>query len=251
MSNEEREYTHGCESGGDTSSAHAPVAPATYDERLNHILGAATDVIARQGYQKASMRAVSRAAGVSLAGIYHYFDSKEKMLFLIQIRTYQGLIHNVEEALLGVDDSIEQLRVMIRAHVTYFAANLPAIKACSHELDALSGDAHGQMRSLRRQYYDLTRSIVDQIHEQGHSDESENVHASTMTLFGALNWLYRWYDPARDLSPTHLARQIADQFLWGLLRTKEKCAQVTPTDHAGHQCCQPPAHERPQSPGRS
>ena len=50
----------------------APVAPRpggrdTYDERLNRILEAATAVIARDGYQKASMRAVSGAAGVSLA----------------------------------------------------------------------------------------------------------------------------------------------------------------------------------------
>jgi len=66
-------------------------APATYDERVNRILKAATETIASVGYERATMRAVARAAGVSLAGLYHYFPSKERMLFLIQYRTFNGL----------------------------------------------------------------------------------------------------------------------------------------------------------------
>ena len=53
-------------------------ARETYDERLNHVLAAATDLMAQVGYERASMRAVAKACGVSLAGLYHYFDSKEK-----------------------------------------------------------------------------------------------------------------------------------------------------------------------------
>ncbi|MHC4447939.1 MAG: helix-turn-helix domain-containing protein, partial [Planctomycetota bacterium] len=63
------------------ASVSRPQAPTdeprgSYDERVNRILEAATAVIARDGYRKASMRAIAKAAGVSLAGLYHYFDSK-------------------------------------------------------------------------------------------------------------------------------------------------------------------------------
>jgi hypothetical protein len=37
-----------------------------------------------------------------------------------------------------------------------------------------------------------------------------------MSLFGTLNWLYRWWDPARGSSPRVLATQITNQFLHGL-----------------------------------
>jgi len=80
----------------------------TYDERLNHILEAATEVIARDGYEKASMRAIAAAAGVSIAGLYHYFDGKERMLFLIEFRTFSALLNTLREKLHGVDDAIEQ-----------------------------------------------------------------------------------------------------------------------------------------------
>ena len=192
-------------------------APTSYDERLNRILEAATALIARDGYEKASMRAVARAARVSLAGLYHYYDSKEKMLFLIQFRAFNALVDGLREKLHGVADPLEQLRVMIRAHVGYFAANMAALRVCSHELDSLSGASYGETRRIRREYYDLTRAIVDRICETHAATPTLDRHVATMSLFGMLNWLYRWYDPQRGRSPNGVANQLAAQFLHGLL----------------------------------
>lgn len=196
----------------------------TYDDRLNHILEAATAEIARMGYQKASMRAVAQAADVSLAGIYHYFDSKEKMLFLIQFRTFSSLLNNLREKLHGLDDPVEQLRVMVRAHVSYFAANMPALKVCSHELESLSSDAYDETRRIRREYYEATRSIIERILKKHAPAAQPDLHATTMVLFGSLNWLYRWYHPKRGRSPNALASQMAEQFLSGLLGASKMSA---------------------------
>ena len=188
----------------------------SYDDRLNHILEAATGVIARDGYEKASMRAIAGAAGVSLAGLYHYFDSKERMLFLIEFRSFSSLLNNLREKLHGVDDPVEQLRVMVRAHVTYFASNMAALKVCSHELDSLTGPAYEESRRLRSEYYEMARSIVGRILGTGEAQELD-ARVTTMSLFGTLNWLYRWYDPKKDRSPSGLANQISTQFLQGVL----------------------------------
>jgi AcrR family transcriptional regulator len=189
----------------------------SYDTRLSRILGAATTVIAREGYQRASMRAVSRASEVSLAGLYHYFASKEQMLFLIQFRTFSSLLGNLREKLHGVRVPIEQLRVMIRAHVAYFAANIAALKVCSHELDMLSGDAYRQTRAIRQEYYTQTLEIIEAVLKTGAPASAHDAHVATMSLFGTLNWLYRWYDPKKGPSPNALAKQITDQFLTGLI----------------------------------
>jgi len=189
----------------------------SYDDRLGHILGAATDVIARVGYEKASMRMVAATAGVSLAGIYHYFEAKERMLFLIQFRAFTALLNTVREKLHGVEDPVEQLRVMVRNHVAYFVANMAALKACSHELDSLSGAAFDEIRQIRRDYYGLTRGIVERILAQHAPGANVDHHVTTMCLFGALNWMYRWYEPKRGRSPVALANQITDQYLHGLL----------------------------------
>jgi AcrR family transcriptional regulator len=203
--------------GEATPAARSTDARETYDDRLNHILEAATDLIAREGYERASMRAVAKAAGVSLAGLYHYFDCKEKMLFLIQFRTFSALVNGLREKLHGVTDPVEQLRVMVRAHVGHFAANMAALKVCSHELDSLNGEAYEEARQLRRDYYKLCRAIVDRVFETEAPNSALDRHMATMSLFGMLNWLYRWYDPKRGRSPTAVASQLAAQFLNGVL----------------------------------
>ncbi|MHC4413708.1 MAG: TetR/AcrR family transcriptional regulator [Planctomycetota bacterium] len=189
----------------------------SYDERLNRILEAATGVIARDGYQKASMRTIAGSAGVSLAGLYHYFDSKDRMLFLIQFRTFSALVNNLREKLHGVEDPVEQLQVLVRAHVTYFAANMAALKVCSHELDSLTGPAYDETHRIRREYYELSRAIIDRLLEHYAPEGALDARIVTMSLFGTLNWLYRWYDPKKDRAPSVLAGQISTQFLQGVL----------------------------------
>ena len=198
----------------------APVTepvPATYDQRLNRILEAATGLIAAAGYERASMRAVAKAAGVSLAGLYHYFDAKERILFLIQFRTFSSLVNALRERLHGVSDPAEQMHVMIRTHVDHFAANMAALKVCSHELDSLSGPGYEETRRIRREYYDLVRGIVDQTFDTHAPDSTLDRHVAAMSLFGMLNWLYRWYDPQHGRSPAAVANQLTAQFLRGVL----------------------------------
>ena len=197
-------------------NAASLVAKGNYDDRLNRILEVATRVIAREGYQKASMRLVAKAAGTSLAGLYHYFDGKERMLFLIQFRAFSSLLNTLQEKLHGVGDPQRQLEIMVRSHVAYFAANMAALKVCSHELDSLSGDAYEETRVIRRKYYELTRGIIERILDAVTPSRPIDRHVATMSLFGMLNWLYRWYDPKRGRSPAVIADQLVSQFLHGL-----------------------------------
>ncbi len=201
----------------DRAGLRAPEARERFDDRLANILGVATQVFARDGYERASMRTIAREAGVSLAGLYHYVPAKERMLFLVQFRAFSALLTEVRTRLCGVDDPVEQLRTLIRTHVLYVAENMAALKVCSHELDALSGPAYEQVRRVRREYYELARDIIGRLIEERAPGAGLDRRAATMCLFGALNWLYRWYDPAGDRSPASLAHQIFAQFMGGVL----------------------------------
>ena len=209
---------------GDGSRPRRPV------KRLDAILAAATQVIARDGYHNASMREIAHHAGVSPAGLYHYFPGKERLLFLIQFRTFSGLLTEVTAAVHGEPDPIEQLRRLIHVHVAFVAHDMAALKVCSHELDSLTGEAYDEARRVRWRYYETARSIVARILEQHRSPRSAalDVRIATMSLFGTLNWLYRWYDPGphgRDRTPAGLANQIFSQFLDGLICRGETHAE--------------------------
>lgn len=177
------------------------------------------------------MRAVARASGVSLSGLYHYVDSKEKMLFLIQFRTFTALLNNLREKIHGVNDPIEQLRILIRAHLEYFAANMDSLKVCSHEMDSLSGASYEETRGIRREYFRLSRNIIDRVLDAHAPGSNLDRHVAAMSLFGTLNWLYRWYDPKRGPSVSAVAGQIAQQCLGGLLNGHTPALASTPADH--------------------
>ena len=68
--------------------------PATrhYDEKLQQILKTSARIFAEKGFHRTSVRDISRAAKMSLAGLYYYFSTKEELLYLIQERCFVTLL---------------------------------------------------------------------------------------------------------------------------------------------------------------
>src|SRR3954464_14850643 len=92
-------------SGARPRRRSVPEPSTRYDRRLAEILTHATDVFCEKGYEGASMRDLSRASGMSLAGLYYYFESKERLLFLIQKHTFTTIVQRLKARLEGVVDS--------------------------------------------------------------------------------------------------------------------------------------------------
>lgn len=189
-----------------------------FDRRLGEILEHATDVFYDKGYEGASMRDLSRVSGMSLAGLYYYFESKEKLLYLVQKHTFSTVMETLKQKLEGVDDAETRLRVFIRNHLEYFLANLKAMKVLSHEDEALSGPLLTEIANMKRDYYRLCRGLVEDIRRetgrQFHSEISSRV--AVLSLFGMMNWIYTWHNPRHDLGASELAEQMADIFIHGV-----------------------------------
>src|ERR1700687_5185978 len=112
------------------------------DQKLELILRPSARIFAEKSYHSTSMRDISRATGVSLAGLYHYCKSKEELLFLIQDHCFGRVLDRLEERLSKTSDPNERLRIFIDNHLSFFAANMSEMKVLSHEADSLEGDLH-------------------------------------------------------------------------------------------------------------
>src|SRR5207253_9143905 len=113
-----------------------------HDQKLEFILRTAARIFAEKSYHSTSMRDISRATGVSLAGLYHYCRSKEELLFLIQDNCFGRVLERLEERLKEVGEPVERLRVFIENHLAFFAANMAEMKVLSHEAESLAGEMH-------------------------------------------------------------------------------------------------------------
>ncbi len=189
-----------------------------FDRRLGEILAFATDVFYSRGYEGASMRDLSRASGMSLAGLYYYFESKEKLLYLVQKHTFSTLTSQVQERLRKVTDPEERVRVFIGNHLEYFLANMKAMKVLSHEDEALGGPLGAEIASMKREYYSIIRGLVEELRRAAGKNVI-SARLAAVSLFGMMNWVYTWHNPRRDAGAEVLADQMADIFLRGLLGT--------------------------------
>src|SRR5215475_4802091 len=124
-----------------------------FDQRLAKILAHAVEVFCEKGYEGASMRDLSRASGMSLAGMYYYFESKERLLYLIQKHTFTTIVERLRARLEGVPDPEERIRLFIVNHLEYFLANQKAMKVLSHEDDALKNGFGSEIAAIKREYY--------------------------------------------------------------------------------------------------
>ena len=70
--------------------------PRDTEAKLDHILRHSARIFADKGFEGASIRDISRATGVSLSGLYYYFDSKQKLLYLIQHNTFTFVLARLQ-----------------------------------------------------------------------------------------------------------------------------------------------------------
>src|SRR5437016_2984685 len=191
-------------------------APASrFDRRLAEILAHATDVFCEKGYEGASMRDLSRASGMSLAGLYYYFESKERLLFLIQKHTFSTIVRRLKARLEGVDDAEERVRIFILNHLEYFLANQQAMKVLSHEAEALKNGFASELAAIKREYYRICVGLLDDLKRERELQFSTRI--AVLSLFGMMNWIYTWHNPRVDADAEAIAREMGDIFLQGVM----------------------------------
>src|SRR5579864_6285809 len=148
---------------GSRRQPSAPVPESRYDRRLSEILAHATEVFCKKGYEGASMRDLSRESGMSLAGLYYYFESKERLLYLIQKHTFSTILQRLKTRLETVSDAEERVRVFILNHLEYFLANQAAMKVLSHEAGALKNGFASEVAAIKREYYRICVRLLDDL----------------------------------------------------------------------------------------
>jgi AcrR family transcriptional regulator len=193
----------------------APARATRFDKRLAEILTHATDVFCEKGYEGASMRDLSRTSGMSLAGLYYYFESKERLLFLIQKHTFTTIVQRLKARLGGVSDPEQQVRIFILNHLEYFLANQAAMKVLSHEADALKNSFASEVAAIKREYYRICVSLLDELKRDRGLQFSTRI--AVLSLFGMMNWIYTWHNPRVDADAEQLACEMSDIFLRGVM----------------------------------
>ncbi|MGJ8544073.1 MAG: TetR/AcrR family transcriptional regulator [Sulfitobacter sp.] len=187
-----------------------------YDVKRELILEKAAMVFAREGYGRASVSQVAQACGISKANIYHYYSSKDEVLFAILETHLQGLRDRVLALDLGGMAPAEQLRAAVAEILFAYEGADDAHKVQAMGMEALDPALQKQLRGYQRDLVQHLSEILETCAPQVFTGDGAKLRAVTMSVFGMLNWFYMWQSGAGRGARRDYAALVSTMTLKGI-----------------------------------
>src|SRR5207245_8673741 len=105
--------------------------------KLDEIITAAAKVFQTKGYHAASVQDIADEVGILKGSLYHHFESKEELLYLIVKEPIARLYETVGEILASEAPAAEKLRRAILAHLEAFHRHHPHLFVYLRETEDL------------------------------------------------------------------------------------------------------------------
>lgn len=187
-----------------------------HDEKRAQILKSAAKVFAEAGYDRASMTQLARECGISKANIYHYYDSKDAVLFGL-LDTYlcelRDRVCGVDMAHLSPDDALRQ--VVAEILLAYQGADFEH-KVQSGAMGALPEEQQKLLRAYQREMVQFLSNTLQAVAPEVFNEDPAKLRAATMSVFGMLNWYYMWNAGAGPQAREDYAVLVANLTLNGV-----------------------------------
>ncbi len=187
-----------------------------HDDKRAHILKTAARIFAEMGYARASMAQVAAACGISKANIYHYYGSKDALLFDI-LDSYLSELRDRLAAL-----PLDGLAPADKLH-RIVETTLLAYEGMDHEHQIqtegipLLPEAQQQvLKGYQREMVSQMSAILSEIAQPAVAGDPARLRAATMSVYGMLNWFYMWNSGADRAARLDYAGIVARLTIGGL-----------------------------------
>jgi AcrR family transcriptional regulator len=182
---------------------------------MTAIAKAAAKLFNEEGYLETSMEDISAAAKLSKGGIYHYFSSKNEILYFISTNFMGLLLKDLEQELKKIEDNFKKIQFIISRHIVFYTKYISEAKTTIHEGHLLPPEYFKIIAEQERQYHQIVSRVLSDFFG-GHISQDQ-LKVLTFILFGTCNGIYFWYDPKRSMTPEELSKIISDILCRGLL----------------------------------
>lgn len=189
-----------------------------HEFKRDEILDLAAQCFADQSYPAASMNDIAAACGTSKARLYHYYESKEAILFDLLDRYTQRLLAIIGQAEATAQrrnlDERAALHELIRSFLTEYETS-----ATRHM--ALLNDTKFLGATQRELILDRQRDVVSAVTRFLRRAYPARLHALNQTavammLFGMINWTFTWLRPGGAMSYSAFAEEVISVLERGL-----------------------------------
>jgi AcrR family transcriptional regulator len=189
------------------------------------LIKASIDLFSKKKYLDTPIREIGEAAGVNPSLVYHYFKNKEEILFTIIDRFSRHLVSSLQEIQTRESDPIEGLRKIIFQHLLLNGEFRKEVIITIEENTSLKGRLRTEVMSFQRKIYNIYMDQLKKL-EQLNMLRKGNLTVICFSIFGIINWFYRWYRVGGQLNDKEIANQIIENILLGIMKADRNYERI-------------------------
>ena len=186
-----------------------------HEEKRLAILKTAAKFFAKNGFDRSSMSQLALECGVSKALIYHYYQSKEALLYDIILTHLQDLVDAVD-SVHPVPNPEQHLRNLVHAVLTQYRDADAEHKLQLEATVSLPKQNQKTLADLQRRLVVTLSDAINAISPMCFETREEMLRPVTMSLFGMLNWFYLWYRKGKGMTRSDYADLATDLLIGGI-----------------------------------
>ncbi len=191
-----------------------------FEDKQKAILESAAAVFAEMGMDKASMALVAQHSKVSKALLYHYYPSKDALIFDI-IRSH---LAEVDVAVEAVDDPQvpprERLKALVLAVLKTYEGADNHHKVQLNATTALTDEQKAEIRAIERRIVKRFSNVLREINPNLENKARPLLMPVTMSLFGMMNWVYLWFRDDGPITREDYAQIATTLMLTGIMEVR-------------------------------
>ena len=184
--------------------------------RVEEVVEVALKLFLERGYDNTPMSLLAKRLGLTKAGIYHHFASKEDLLFLVHKTAMERGLKPVFEAAARESDPERRLRVFLYEHARMLALD-PTAMLMIREARRLSPKHLQDIKKTWRRGFDVVRDAIAELQQRGRCRADVEATFAAFAGIGMASWIAYWFDPTRPDSAEAVAKTMTDIFIGGIL----------------------------------
>jgi TetR/AcrR family transcriptional regulator, cholesterol catabolism regulator len=185
--------------------------------RKAEILTAAAELFARNGYHNTTMQQIAVEVGMLKGSIYHYFRSKQEILYAVTREPLADLVEGLDRIAAEDRDGAAKVELAIRRHVAALVRAYPHLMVTTAESDeALPDGIRESIVEFRRQYQRTWEQILTEGREDGSLGFAGPPVVLVNFILGSISWMHRWYRKCDAPGEEDLAATLSGMVLRGI-----------------------------------
>ena len=190
-----------------------------FEERRTRIVERAAELYAGRGFLGASLSDLAEACRTSKSLIYHYFASKEDILFEVMHGHVSALLEDAERVVKGEGTARDKLTAITHAFIALYVGAAARHKVLLNELNNLPPDRRAEVVGIQRKLIAIVENLIGAI-TPSLARPNPLARPAAMLYFGMINWTHTWLNPGGRVEPERIAALAVEIFLDGIARAK-------------------------------